>query len=785
MSIKPIINVSVRNLVEYVMQEGDISFVFFKQSRMTEGTKAHQKVQNSRGKDYKKEVTISSTIDRKGCILNIKGRIDGILEKDKITYIEEIKSTTQKLELLKNESNPKYWAQAKIYAYLYCKQNKIKSVGVQLTYFNIESQKTRFFSEIFELKHLETFCLEIIDKYLNWASTLGNWLITRRKSIGSLDFPFPQFRKGQENLIKVASETIKKQSKLFCQAPTGIGKTIATTYPAVKLMGEDFDSKIFYLTAKTTTRFIAEETLDIMRKTGLKLKSVTITAKAKICFKKDVICDPSYCEYAKGHFNRINDAIQDIYEEDAFTQQAIEKYAQKHKVCPFEFSLDLSNWSDCVICDYNYVFDPRVYLRRFFFEEKGDFVFLVDEAHNLVDRAREMFSAVLTKKTILKLSRQTKEQSPELSTVLKKMNQYMISFRKLCEQNGNYFHVQAEMPNKEFLKTLRRFNRKAEDWLELNKPSDFNEDLLELYFDVRNFLRVSEDYNHQFITYFRKYGGEVVVKLFCIDPSKLLRNALNRGKSAVFFSATLTPLDYFSQLLGGDNMSTKMALPSPFPEENLCLMVADRISTRYRDRLFSYDEVAEIINHVVQGKIGNYLVFFPSYEYMEEVLLEYEKLETNEEIIVQETGMTEKAREQFLGRFSDFGEKTLVGFVVMGGIFGEGIDLIGEKLSGAVVVGVGLPKIGLERDLIKGHFDRVNQKGFFYAYTYPGMNKVLQAAGRVIRTENDRGVVILIGDRYSTNTYKKLIPASWNSITRITSKENLLHRIKHFWNNGA
>ncbi|OLS29154.1 MAG: ATP-dependent DNA helicase [Candidatus Heimdallarchaeota archaeon AB_125] len=781
MQSKTIIQMSIRNLVEYVLRKGDISLGFFSQSRLVEGTKAHQKIQNSRGKGYQKEVSITDEIVREEAILSLRGRIDGVFEKEGKTFIEEIKSTSQNLATLSDKSNENYWAQAKFYAFLYAKKHNLDVVNVQLTYYQIDTKQVKYFVEQMSFNELEEFCLVIIDQYLEWAVILSDWLKIRSQSIDGLNFPFPTYRKGQEKMVKIVEEVLSKEKTFFCQAPTGIGKTIGALYPSIKLLERNFDSKIFYLTAKTTTRFIAEETLEILRSAGLKLKSTTITAKAKICFKEKDMCDPNYCEYARGHFNRINGAIKDIFQEDAFTREIIEKYAKKHRVCPFEFSLDLTLWSDCVVCDYNYAFDPRVFLKRFFAEENGEYTFLIDEAHNLVDRARKMFSAGLLKKPVLSLRRKVKEEIPELSKILNKINQYFIKIRKKCETSEFRYIAQKELPEEELFKLLRKFSSIASDWLELNIPTEYRDELLELFFDVRNFLRTAEDYDDHYVTYYRKYRNNVIVKLFCMDPSKLLKKAINRGKTAIFYSATLSPIDYFAYLLGGGDESTKMQLPSPFPRENLALLLADHISTRYVDREQSYKEIADLILKVTLPKIGNYLIYFPSYEYLENVLEAFESIRNDSELIVQTQGMTEEEREGFLDKFSKFGTKTLIGFAVMGGIFGEGIDLIGEKLSGAVVVGVGLPKISLEQDLIKDHFDTVKGKGFLYAYTFPGMNKVMQAAGRVIRTEKDQGVVLLIGDRYSTSTYTKLFPESWQDVRLINNKNQLSKMIESFW----
>jgi len=606
MSSKKIVQISVRNLVEYVFRQGDISLGYFGRSRLVEGTKAHQKVQSKRGKGYRKEVSISDKIERKNTVLKLRGRIDGVFEKDSKTIIEEIKSTGGNLTNLTMQSNASYWAQAKIYAYFYALQNKLKVITVQLTYYQIDQGRTRLFQQEYTIQELKKFCEEIADKYLDWANSLAEWLEKRNNSVKSIDFPFDKYRKGQDKMIKIVGEVIDNDKKLFCQAPTGIGKTIGVLYPAIQRLGSDFDSKIFYLTAKTTTRFIAEETLDILRKSGAKIKSTTITAKAKTCFKDEVICDPNYCEFANGHFDRINGALKDIYKEESFSRETIEKYAKKHKVCPFEFSLDLTNWSDCIICDYNYVFDPRVYLKRYFLEEKGNFTFLIDEAHNLVDRAREMFSAELRKKPVLNLYRKTKEDIPVISKILNQINRFMVAKRKECQLTEANMIIQKDQLEDSFFKLLRKFSAVATEWLEENKMTDYRDEFVEFYFDVRNFLRVAEDYDRRYITYIKRYGNNITIKQFCLDPSHLLKEALNRGNSAIFYSATLTPLDYFIDLLGGDKTSSKLLLPSPFPKDNFCLMVTDAISTRYKDRGDTYDDIANLIAETIKAKTGNY-----------------------------------------------------------------------------------------------------------------------------------------------------------------------------------
>lgn len=556
---------------------------------------------------------------------------------------------------------------------------------------------------------------------------------------------------------------------------------MAVLFPSVKAMGEGLTSKIFYLTAKTVGASVAENACEMMKASGLKLKTITLTAKDKICFMPEATCNPEECPYAKGHFDRINTALGDIFHEDSYTRERIEEYAKKHTVCPFEFSLDLSLWSDCIICDYNYVFDPRAYLKRFFAEGgQGDYILLIDEAHNLVDRAREMFSADINKKSILSLKKNMKDISKPIYKSLSNINNYFIQLRKNCEANGNNLYTDKEKP-KEIYSLLYKFTELTEEYLIKNKSAAGNDELMEAYFNALAFLKTADNYNEKYITYIEKAEDDIKLKLFCLDPSELIAEALKRGKSAVFFSATLNPMDYFFDILGGDETSLKISLTSPFPSSNLEVMINNRICTKYKIRENTYNDVANSIHTFINGKKGNYLVYFPSYKYLNEVCEIFRNLDNEADIICQTSNMKEEDKEEFLSRFNEENTVPLVGFAVMGGVFGEGIDLTGDRLTGAVIVGVGLPQICFERDIIKDYFNEKNGAGFEYAYLYPGMNKVMQAAGRVIRTETDRGVVLLIDERFTGYAYKRLFPPEWRNMHIVRNTDGINHILSDFW----
>ncbi|HEX2926376.1 MAG TPA: ATP-dependent DNA helicase [Ruminiclostridium sp.] len=779
---KPEIKISIRNLVELVLRSGDIDNRLVSSGRMLEGTRIHQKIQKQGGENYNKEVSLTFGYETQDFMFRLEGRADGIISEPGGIVIDEIKSTTRPLELIDENFSLLHWAQAKCYAYIYAVQNELDSIYVQLTYFHIETEEIKNIRKLFTLAELQEFIAGLLDKYLVWANISDAWDKRRDESVKKLQFPFKDYRKGQRELVVAVYKTIMQGKKLFAQAPTGIGKTISTLFPAVKAVGEQHISKIFYLTAKTITRQVAEEAFSKMRESGLVFRTITLTAKEKICFNKEGSCNPDFCEYAKGHYNRVNNALTDILNNsESLSREIIEEYARKHTVCPFEFGLDLSLWADCVICDYNYAFDPRVYLKRFFLNNSGDYAFLVDEAHNLVDRAREMFSAEVCKSTFLEAKKLMKTRVPKVAKILNKINSYMIALRRQCGEEG--FMVSPE-ELKDLYRLLSSFITESEDWILKNQNNSIEgfDQLLELYFDSITFTRMADFYDERYVTFIEAKSNDVRVKLFCLDPSYLLADAVKRGKTAVFFSATLTPLSYFMEILGGDKEDYNINLASPFEKNNLCLLVADNISTRYKTREKSYDRIADTIWSAIGKRTGNYIVFFPSYKYMNEVYSRFIEKYPDTDTMIQATAMTEEEREGFLNRFQSGLKKSLVSFSVLGGIFSEGIDLKGDRLIGAIIVGVGLPQVSPEQDIIMKYFETKNGMGFENAYTFPGMNKVLQAAGRVIRSEKDIGTVILLDERFSQGSYRRLFPKHWEHSMRVRDRKELENKLEQFWN---
>jgi len=767
-------------MVEFVLRTGNLAGErdFFSPSRALEGTRGHQKIQKLRPPGYQAEVRVKHQLQQPEFVLTIRGRIDGVLETPDGLLVEEIKTV---LGGWSKTADPLHWAQAKIYAYIYAvEHNRPARIEILLSYLDLDSGASTEFREIFNLDVLREFFDNVASVYLQWASRQHEWMKLRDASIAALAFPHNQYRAGQRALAVAAYRSLVNGTKLFAEAPTGIGKTVSVLFPAIKALGEGHVEKIFFLTAKTTGRTIAEETVAAMRQSGLRLRTLTITAKDKICFNDGRPCEIQTCQFAVGYYDRLKPALADALSRDSSTQPVIEAIARQHNVCPFALSLDAAFWADLIICDYNYFFDPAVSLKRFFAEEVGDYAILVDEAHNLVDRARDMFSAELTRAEIADLRDQIAERVAICAKPLRKIERCFAQYRKLAKASRENAAVVIREPPSDVLAAIRNFLEWATEWLLLDEPADFRAAFLELYFRCRGFLRIAELFDERYVTIFEASDRHERLRLFCLDPSQGIQNALRRGKSSLFFSATLRPIEYYREILGGEIGDATLQLQSPFPKENLAVLLHHQIRTDFRGRDSSYATVAQTIGALVASRPGNYLIFFPSFKYLEAVRSEFQREHPFLPVISQSPSMPENERHNFLLAFQSDVARPLLGFAVLGGVFGEGIDLVGERLVGAVIVGVGLPQLCLERDLIREYFNQKNGLGFEYAYAYPGLNRVIQAAGRVIRSETDRGVVLLIDTRFAQPLYRELLPQWWNVSPICTATEIGNHAAK-FW----
>mgnify|MGYP000947553869 CR=1 FL=1 len=779
----PMIRISVRNLVEFILREGDIDNRTGggqDPENMQMGSRIHRKIQRQMGSDYQAEVPLKTEIVCDGFTLKIEGRADGLIHTKEQVMVDEIKGVLRELDRVQEPAGI-HLAQAKCYASMVAEQEGVDEIGVQMTYCQMETEEVKRFQYSYRSNELKVWFDEVIRQYEKWAKFQIEWRKARNASVKGIEFPFP-YRKGQRDLAVSVYRTILRKKKLFIQAPTGVGKTISTVFPAVKAVGEELGEKIFYLTAKTITRTVAEQAFETLREQNLKFKVITLTAKEKICFCEETSCNPDDCPYAKGHFDRVNDAVYELLmREDVMSREVLEAQARKHKVCPFEMALDVSTWVDGVICDYNYVFDPDARLRRFFAEGgAGGYLFLIDEAHNLVERGRQMYSAELCKEDFLAVKKLVKGEAPRFAKRLEACNKILLAMKKECENykvldNISHFGIQL-------MNVLSETDRYLEECVD----KEVRETVLDFCFQVRFFLNIYDGLDENYVVYTEyQENGRFVLKLFCVNPAANLQKCLGKGNSAVFFSATLLPIQYFKRLLSTEKDNYAVYIDSSFDTKKRLLMNGVDVSTRYTMRSREmYQRYATYIFRVVKAKMGNYLIFFPSYRFMEDVYQEFTQLlasdEEEMELVIQQKHMDEEERENFLRAFEMGREKSLIGFGVLGGIFSEGIDLTNEKLIGTLIIGTGLPQVCNEREILKSYFDQKGLYGFDYAYRYPGMNKVLQAAGRVIRTEDDRGVILLLDERFQREKGKEIFPKEWADCERCRL-DIVEEKIRLFW----
>ncbi|WP_270497889.1 ATP-dependent DNA helicase [Blautia intestinalis] len=778
---KPIVRISVRNLVEFILRNGDLvsgSSASDKEA-MLKGSRLHRKIQKQMGSHYQPEVSLKKDTEYDDLILRVEGRADGIFSQDDRFCIDEIKGVYKNLELME-EPVPVHRAQALCYAWIYLDEHELEEIDVQMTYVHLDTEVIKRFRETLTRAELRQWYKELTDSYHRWLAYQIEWRKKRNESMENLDFPFT-YRKGQREMVSGIYHAISKKEQIFIQAPTGVGKTMSAVFPAVRAIGQGMAETVFYLTARTITRTVAQDAFEILRDRGLLFKVVTITAKEKLCFCDKPECDPEKCPYAKGHYDRINDAVYELWTtEQSFDRETLLRHAQKRQVCPFEMSLDLAIWMDGVICDYNYVFDPNVCLKRFFGENvSGNYLFLIDEAHNLVDRGREMYSASICLDDVIETRKSVKPYSQKLWKKLGKVKKQMEELKQNCsewkvQENAGVLPV-----------SLLSVQGELDQLLEEPPSQELVDGILDFYFEVRDFLNISELVDDNYVVY-TAFGedGRFYEKLFCVNPAENLQKCLDKGNSTVFFSATLLPLQYYRKMLSTRSENFGMYVESPFEQSKRLLMICRDVSSKYTRRGYEeYHKIAEYIARMSWQKKGNYMVFFPSYRLMEDVYQIYQDEFSVSWVrcISQHASMTELEREEFLNEFTEESEETLVGFCVMGGIFSEGIDLIGDRLIGTAVVGTGLPQVSCEREILKDYYDEKGEQGFDYAYRYPGMNKVLQAAGRVIRTKEDTGTILLLDERFLNRDYRNLFPGEWSNAGTCTLG-NVEKYLQAFWN---
>ena len=773
------LKLSVHQLVDFLLRTGDIDNRVFNRSSMTEGSRIHSAYQAKQGSDYISEYPLSHLFVVDGVSITLHGRADGIIKRKNSEYmIDEIKSTVEKLEIFRNENFEWHIGQAKCYALLFAIEQNLDSISIRLTYIKQGEERQKKIEEYFFLRsELEQYVHTLMEDYLDFYNIIFRHVENRKKSIETLSFPFKKYRSGQRELAKYCYAVGKNGGRFYAEAPTGIGKTISTLFPFIKATLLNDETKIFYLTAKTSGKESAYNAVEILKEHGLETNDIVITAKDKICFCKGKACNPDECPYAKGYYNKIQAVLKyTLTNYSTFNSETIIHIARENEICPFEYELDLSLFSDIIICDYNYMFDPISYMKRYFDEDASYHLALVDEAHNLIDRSRDMYSASISYKKYKEAKKSVSHSKHvKLKRAQSKINKM---FKDLLEDYEDGETIFESYPD-EIYDVLMYFLNTCQD-INKNDHKEMTKELLDFYLDVNEFIKLSDFYGDKYILYLDKHGDQLTINLYCLDASSFIGKSLRQVKGAVLFSATLQPIEYYIDTLGGDkNEDPRLVLPSPFPINNLKILVAPKVSVKYKNRDKSYLEVADYIKAFIKNKVGNYFIYSPSYEYMEQLLANIAL--DDYDYFVQTKEMSEEERESFLLNFKPNPKKTTLGFLVIGGAFSEGIDLVSDRLIGAVIIGIGMPRINYQSDHIMQYYKDQGLPGYDYAYVNPGMNKIMQAVGRVIRSEEDRGAVLLIDERYMYHQYQDLYREEWKNYEVVLSAKEVEQIIAKFF----
>ncbi|KRN94916.1 ATP-dependent DNA helicase [Pediococcus stilesii] len=776
--------IGIRQLVEFILRTGDLNAAVNSQNTALEGARIHRKLQKQRGEDYEKEYYIKRTVDMDDEQFTIEGRADGVVIGDEL-FIEEIKTSDPTFDELSENTKTLYWSQAKVYGAILTQDLDFDRVTIQLTYYQRPTDAIVEKQQEFSRSELKKFFDELIEEYEQWLKLRSDWRKERNQAARKLEFPFPEYRNGQRDLAVAVYKTILTSQRMFVEAPTGTGKTISTMFPTIKALGEEKIDRFFYLTAKQSTQHVAEEAIKLMSEHGLKLKSITLTAKDRMIFPEEVDVKPEDNPYMIGYYDRIKDGIKDVLlNENQLVKDKIQMYAKKHMLDPFEFSLDLSLFCDLIIGDYNYLFDPMVYLQRFFSTEDQNNFFLIDEAHNLVSRSRAMYSAEINQDAVIKVQELFKKakgdvDSKQIKRRLTQLdNELELIHQAFSEQSEEY--MVENNPLDALEKAMLNFNEAGREWLPKQPDNDLTSGILDLFFINNKYVKISEYFDESYRVLIKNTEAGINIQEQILDPSPYLDASLKKGRGAVFFSATLSPVDYYQETLGSSTgLSLRMA--SPFDQNQQNLLLTSYIDTRFAARQNSLPQIVASVAALVDAKEGNYLIFCPSYGYLTQIADAFKELAPDVKVAVQTNQMTAEDRKAYLDAFREEKNGTLVGFAVLGGIFSEGIDLTEEQLIGVGIVSVGLPGLSIERKLLQNYFDEKNGHGFEYAYQLPGMNHVLQAAGRLIRTNKDRGNIVLMDQRFVTSRYTNLFPRHWSNYRKIYSVTALQKAVKSFW----
>lgn len=782
------ITIGVNDLLAALYHPDDLGTSITSVNRAWEGARGHRLIRDRRPAHYQTEVAVEYCFVWQTYRLRIRGRIDGLLEADGQMLAEEIKTTYAPLARLSLTSYPEHVAQLQLYLYFLSEQSGHPVAG-RLTYVNLDDLAEKSFAVTVTSEEGAALLRTLAVPYLSELRDRDDWRDVRNQSLFDWAFPFAQPRPGQDELLETLTQALETKTDLFLEAATGIGKTIGVLYPALKQFSKNarYD-QIFFLTAKTAGKEIIKKTLLIAKSQGIRLRTVFIEAKERVCLYPGTECRPEACPCAAGYYIRVKAALPGLLREELMLPEQLRAAAAAEQLCPFELSLDLALAADLIVCDYNYVFDPSVYLKRFFLPPgHRNYLFLIDEAHNLVTRGREMYSAALSQEKLVQIRRDCEDFHPELAAACRGVETFFDAWRLQLAQETRQGMLLSALPEM-FEPALQKLCAMLEPYLAQSPAGPLQKALKDFYFELLHLIQVMGFIRPEYALFILLEGDNLVLRLFCRNPGPLLRKRLDWAQSAVFFSATLSPMPYFQELLGGTKDALSLCLGSPFPQENRLYLHIPGIDTRYKNRAASAGSLAEIAVTMARIHPGNYLVFFPSYAYLNAVrpLIQQRTAKTGTAVFSQFPNMSDIQKRQFLERLSAPGDgRSRLGLAVLGGLFGEGVDLPGDQLVGVLIVGPGLPAISASQELIQAYFNDTREAGFLYSYVIPGIIRVIQSAGRVFRTPEDRGVVLLVDDRFLQPDYQSLLPADWFMTGRPFSNPDYQQALEEFWNDGA
>ncbi|SIO54123.1 ATP-dependent DNA helicase [Paraburkholderia phenazinium] len=750
--------VAVRALCEFTAKRGDLDLRFTPAPTAAEGIAGHATVAGRRADDYEAEITLTG-VHRS---LTVRGRADGY--DPVLNRIEEVKTYRGDLAAMRDNHRALHWAQALVYGHLLCHSRGLTEVHVALVYFDIASQKETVLSQLHTAASLEAFFVEQCERFIGWATQEEAHRNARNAALGTLAFPHAEFRSGQRELAVSVYRAARDGQTLMAQAPTGIGKTLATIFPLLKACAADQVERIFFLTAKTPGRALALDAVDVLHAgaeangnvNALPLRTLELVARDKACEHPDKACHGDSCPLARGFYDRLDEARRTALAHRRLERATVRSAALAHDVCPYYLAQELVRWSDIVVGDYNYYYDSSALLYALTQLNQWRIAVLVDEAHNLLDRARRMYTASLEQSAF----RAARKSAPiALRKPLERLNR---EWNALNRAQTEGYQVHSEVPPRLLSAAQNLIGAVTEQVAEA--PLSIDETQLRFYFDAMHFVSLAEQFGEHsvFDTTLVSGASATRASTLCVRnviPAPFLVPRYAAARTTVMFSGTLSPHHFYRDTLGLPEETRWLDVEGPFRAEQLKVHVASHVSTRWRDRERSLAPIVELIAQQYAVQPGNYLGFLSSFDYLQRVVALMRERYPEVPVWMQEQGMDEAAREAFLARFRAMGQG--VGFAVLGGAFSEGVDLVGEQLIGAFVATLGLPQINDVNEQMRRTMEAKFGNGYDYMYLYPGLQKVVQAAGRVIRTEQDTGVVHLIDDRYRRPEVRRLLPRWW------------------------